>query len=62
MPEVAESLCQRCGSTSRETLDARPVSTLGRCECGGTRQVVRIFPERRKAAQEIARERRQKAV
>jgi hypothetical protein len=59
MPEVAESVCQRCGSTSRETVDARPASTLSRCGCGGMRQVVRIFPERRKVDETIARERRQ---
>ena len=45
--------------TSRETIDARPVATLNPCRCGGMRQVVRIFPERRKATEPIAWERRQ---
>jgi hypothetical protein len=48
MSAIAQVVCQRCGAWTEEAiLPGR--SKVGRCGCGGARQVVRIVHHRRSA-------------
>jgi hypothetical protein len=48
--KVAELVCQSCGTVTRTSLPEYRTDTMPRCDCGGTRQVVRVVsgtqPER----------------
>jgi len=61
MPAVAVTLCQQCGESSRRVLaDSHASTTMPPCDsCGGHRQVLRIFYDRRLREEPVVEERRQ---
>jgi predicted Rdx family selenoprotein len=48
MSAIAQIVCQRCGTWTEEAIPPGR-STVGRCACGGPRQVVRIVHHRHNA-------------
>ena len=60
MPAVAITVCQKCRVSSRRVLaDFHSSTTMPPCEsCGGHRQVLRIFYDRRLRDEPVADERR----
>jgi hypothetical protein len=61
MPGVVEFVCQRCGTVTHAPAAERP-NSIARCECGGWRQVVRFFTERRLTSLPVERERRKRRI
>ena len=55
---VAELICQNCGTVSYSRLPAHRTDTMPLCKCGGRRQVVRVRAERRKDNVPVRKERR----
>lgn len=55
---VAELICQNCGTVSYSRLPAHRTDTMPLCKCGGRRQVVRVRAERRKDSVPVREERR----
>jgi len=60
MPAVAITVCQKCGESRRRVLaDFHASTTMPPCDsCGGYRQVLRIFYDRRLRDEPVADERR----
>jgi NAD-dependent SIR2 family protein deacetylase len=60
MPAVAVTMCQKCGESSRRVLaDFQSSTTMPACDsCGGHRQVLRIFYDRRLRDEPVIDERR----
>jgi len=60
VPAVAVTLCQKCGESSRRVLaDFHASTTMPPCDsCGGHRQVLRIFYDRRLRNEPVIDDRR----
>jgi len=60
MPAVAITVCQKCGESSERVLaDYQPSTTMPPCDaCGGHRQVLRIFYDRRLRNELVSEDRR----
>jgi len=61
MPAVAITVCQKCGESSERVLaDFQSSTTMPPCEsCGGHRQVLRIFYDRRLRQEPVDDDRRE---
>ncbi len=60
MPAVAITVCQQCGESTQSVLaDFQSATTMPPCgACGGHRQVVRIFYDRRLREEPVSDDRR----
>ncbi len=47
MPAVVQFICQRCGEVTHALVAGRPGAITTCDQCGGIRQAVRIFNDRR---------------